>query len=80
MEASMWQHPYVNICKRAGVGNTWRKIKREGDAIFAMDKNVRAWTVQIRGLVSATNYVRFPKGCSKFTRWKSCSRINYTTS
>ena len=61
----MWQHPYVNVGKRAGVGNSWRKIKREGDALFVMDKNVRAWTVQVLCLVSATNYVRFPKGNKK---------------
>ena len=50
----MWQHPYVNICKRAGVGNTWRKIKREGDALFVMDKSVRAWTVHGIGSVHSS--------------------------
>ena len=61
----MWQHPYVNICKRARIGQSWKEIKKSGEATFVMNNSVRAWTIQIRGKVPSTNYIKFPKSDSK---------------
>ena len=60
----MWQNPYVNICKRARIGQSWKDIKKDGNAFFVMDQSVKAWTISVQGNVPSTNFIRFPKSDS----------------
>ncbi|XRB08526.1 centriole proteome protein [Pycnococcus provasolii] len=56
----VWQHPFVNVFKLAGV-DTWRDCIREGDVSAIMDRVIGKKALLIQGNVPAANYVAIPR-------------------
>ena len=60
----LWQHPFVDVFKYAGISE-WRQCQKEGDVSEIIDKIIGKKVYRLQGSVSASNYIQFPKSKSE---------------
>ena len=63
MKGSLWQHPFVDVFKYAGISE-WRQCHKEGDVTETIDKIISKKVYKLQGSVSASNYIQIPKAKS----------------
>jgi len=62
-QASLWQHPFVDLFKYVTL-NEWKLASKEGDVTEILDKTTARKSFKITGSISASNYIQIPKAKS----------------